>query len=690
MALARVAGSLSKQGPPPEVQDRLKRGAARRDDGKPWRQEAWAFFRGEQYSFVNSERQLIQQPTVVAQNGTGKPSHRQRRVYNLITPVVGHKVSQATSRVPGYEVNPSTQDESRREAAGLSRKVLWFGYEQWDLSRAAEDVVTHALVGDEGFAWPFFDTTIGPFIDDGDGGQIGQGDVRVRTFGANEVYWEPGLRFEESRWHAVEQARPASEVKAMPGYKGGKLTPDATTKQGSSERVASNTDLVLVVDYLERPSKEWPEGRWITVANDRVICEQGYPCRDHEDKVLDEPVLHKLAFITDPDSDRDMGLVRFLVDPQRTFSHANNKQVEWMTLALNPQAVVKNGTLRQRLNDMPGMVYNFTGSGEVQWRETPPMPPELSTIKDEARTVLQFIAADQDIPEGVDAARAVAAFTERDQAVWQKFYANLAKFHSRLARHCLYLVQRFYTEERVVYIKGPFGTESVENFMGAQLLGQADVTVLPGSIEPRTRQQIDQKVAFFAAQGWITPEAAMHAMNGGDADNLIQDIDYAVARVHRTIQAIKAGENVLLGGPEIVVGIEPATLPLDPLTGIAQPNPTAGSPIMAPVWMPRYTDNIPVWKSVLNQWFQTEDYERLPQPMQVAANLIQQKVLELDAQKQMEAAQAQQAMAEGQGMANAASPQGPKALPDGPTPEGNQLPTMNQPPDQMALMATSQ
>jgi hypothetical protein len=676
--------------PDPEIEDRLTRGRARMKDGAPYRAECWAFFRGDQFAYVNSEKFLVRQNTVRNQDGSGKPDHRQRKVYNLVTPVIGHKVSGATSRVPAYETNASTQDPEDINAARLSGKVARFGYDAWSIRQATVDAVTHALVGDEGFAWPFFDNTIGPYVDDGEGGTVGVGEIRVRTFGASEVFWEPGLRFDESRWHAVEQARPIEDVRAE--YDCGPLAADAQPSAdsvSSSERTPTNTKLVLVTDYLERPSQKEQDGRWITIANGKVISTRNYPCEDHEGKVLDEPVLHKLSFISDPDSDRDMGLMRFLVDPQRAFSHAYNKQNEWVQLALSPQIVVKNGVLKQKLNDMPGMVYNFMGSGDATWRETPPIPPELEQLKASSKEILQFIAADQDIPQGVESARGIAAAFERDESVWAEFYSHLAEFHSRLMRHCLYLVQRFYTEPRLIKIKGRFGAETIADFQGADLRGQVDVTVLPGSITPRTRKEVEEKVSFFAAQGWISPQAALYAMNGGNAEDLINDVDLAVSRVSRIIQAIKAGPEILLNSPEVVVGIEPPTLPdptgiIDPmtLTPVEIPNPKAGLPIKAPNWMPRYSDNTAIWKAKFDEWFQTEEYENLDEPMQEAAANVYVQIIQTENQKAAEAQMAETQAAMEQGMGNAAKPQGAKPRPDSPVPEGNTMATRNQPPDQ--------
>jgi hypothetical protein len=86
----------------------------------------------------------------------------------------------------------------------------------------------------------------------------------------------------------------------------------APTLRGRRTRRARK--LVMVTDFLERPCQRYPTGRWLTIANNRVVAgvqldeegkpltdEQGkpvyrpYPLTDHDDKPVDEPVLHRLS-----------------------------------------------------------------------------------------------------------------------------------------------------------------------------------------------------------------------------------------------------------------------------------------------------------------------------------------------------------------------------------------------------------
>jgi hypothetical protein len=988
MALVAAAVDKAKELLSPEpveipqpIVERLKRGRDAMREGAPKRNECLAFARGDQYRWVDGKNVLQSQNTTTTIDGRGKPRHRIRQVRNLIFNIIEMEIASSVQKVPGYEVSPSSGEPRRETAAALAQKVALYGYDKWNLRHVTEHVCRLALIADEGFAWPYFDNTVGPYLpEDENGKRVGQGEIKVRVFSGNEVFWEPGVPFDDSRWIGIEQARDIPSVMEMEGYLGGKLTADG--QKAETDKLNPQQKLVLVTDYLERPSPKNPEGRWITMANDRVIVgERPYPCLDGEGNVCDEPVLHKLTYSMDPENDRDSGLVRHLLDAQRTVnycvagetsvqtkdgprdarslagetvetltrdgryrpakwasygtqplwrvefsdgqeifatkehgwivrgktkdervvtedllgrrvpvvarepsapadrdewiagvrnglvygdgttatrhladgtpvrysrmsqyndncelierffpgehgerrevggrtmlttyglppelkaipdptrpvdylrgflagliaadgsvnsggavlvnsskredllqvgeiaraagvpttslrrtrggtaykedaelfalglnkgafvngavdenlllrpfhqmrmhgslkdrgvrmttrkvvavepterveevfcceepkteswvisggivtSNCNNKISEWAALAQNPQLLIVNGFLKQKLTDEAGAVYNVAGTGEMQWRPTPNTPQELFQLKEEASGEMNTIAGQLNLPSAGTSAKAFAAMIERETTRRANFIENLAQFHSRLMRHCLYLVQRHYTEPRLLMVRGPRGIQPIKDFYGAELLGEVDVRVAAGSLETLTHQAIEAKIMAFAERGWISPHAAMAAINAGTAENLIDSYERDVARANLIIQKVLEGPEVLFSTPprRPFFGEDPG---LDPETGLPREFVSG--------WMPRPFDDVKVQKDVFADWMKGTEYDDLDPPSQEAANQYYDALLEIEAKQQAQAAQAQALTAESLGMSNAAKPGGPPPLPD--------------------------
>ena len=63
----------------------------------------------------------------------------------------------------------------------------------------------------------------------------------------------------------------------------------------------------------------------------------------------------------------------------------------------------------------------------------------------------------------------------------------------------------------------------------------------------RSRQQIREEVLAYADRGWVSPQVAMAAIQGGTAEKLIQGYELDVARANRIIQAIRQGTVMDMG-----------------------------------------------------------------------------------------------------------------------------------------------
>jgi hypothetical protein len=197
----RVLRDSEKVKPGKTVEERLKRGRGRMKEQAPKRNECLAFARGDQHVYQGASG-LVPRPTTVAD---GKQPWRVRQVHNMLKDVIEREVSAATQRVPSYDVTPSTLDPEDVAASQIAEQVALYGFEQWNIRSVVERVVSYAVIADEGFAIPYFDNQVGDRITD----EIATGEIKIRVLGPNEVYWEPGVNFEDSRWYAIEQARAA-------------------------------------------------------------------------------------------------------------------------------------------------------------------------------------------------------------------------------------------------------------------------------------------------------------------------------------------------------------------------------------------------------------------------------------------------------------------------------------------------
>ncbi len=642
---------------PRDVDERITRGLKEVQEDASKRRLCQHFLKGEAYFYLDNKRQLNFQDTAPGVR-SGKPSHRVRNRYNFIRPMVDAKVSSSTTRVPGYEVTPTTTDPEAAAASRLSEKILRGKYETWGLREARVKAATTAI-GGGGLAYgmPYFDPNVGPFREV-DGAWVGEGEIKIMLFNGNEVLSEPGVPFNDSRWYAARQARPISEVKAMPGYNGVPLAADA--RMGDLPTDPVRRDMAMVTMYFERPCARYPRGRSFISSGGNLITEPGdYPL-EHAGQILDEPLIHRLVYRQDPDNDRDLGLTWELIDFQRTLNDIYNKMVELKNRALALRMMAPEGSLLKAPGDDPnGIDYYRPVGGQKPEYERAPDPNIMGQLLQMRETVLsdmKYVASDNDVQAAPNVATgSIQAEIQQSANRWSQFMGDLARWDSTMARHCLLLAQEHYTEERVLKIKGRFGWEPDAAFRGADILGQVSVTVNPATIETHSKTAMLNTLGWIQANfpGYVRPEVAMEiALYGASPDSIIESFEFDKARINSIIQRIRDGSIMTMKTREMT----------DPMTGVV---------MQVPDWMPREFDNIDIQMWVYENWLKSNDFDRLPVEHHAVAMLIYEGMKQLQAQKQAEAAAAQTAQAEALGETNAAKPQQAKPMPSTPNPAGD-------------------
>lgn len=702
-ARAAVAGGSMQTAAPPtpvsvqpvavpsDVKKRIHRVHASMKRVAPRRRQNVEFARNNHYVSINKKGDgLDHQSTIDKKWGGPKPDHRVRRSHDILAPILKGKISAATQRIPGYEVLEATSDPEDYSAARVSEKVLVAGYERWGVRKAFRRAVWNALVTEEAFVMPFFDDCIGPYVEederDEESGEpvygedeqprkkvVGMGEIRYAVFSGLEVGWQPGVQFEDARYYVIVHARPREQVEAEPGFTGPPLTADATLLPdylGEKPKIA-DSDLVLVTDYLERPCASQPNGRRVIEACGRQIFpEEDYPLFDEEGNVVDEPCLRRMSYAIDGEADHDRGLVTSLIETLRDFDFASNKAVEYLQLVMVPQMVVPEGSILPEtvIDDTPGLIVElgedaWRNGMEPKWREMPSMPGEFGAERDRAQALMGFIASENQI--SAESAKAIESLVQHDALAWQDFMEEVADCFAATGRDSLCLAQIHYTEERMVRFRGRTGWESIPEFKGADIRCQTDVRVDPGSIEPLTRQVIEQRIMNVASMfpGYFPPETLIAALNAGDFDRLNESFEEDEAQINFLIAQIRAGTFKDLplrpalpgeGGPE-----------LDPETGQPKIGPDGRPVMLAQIegWMPRTFDNPSVWKRRLEAFMKSDEWRHLDPPAQQATGLIYNGVLEIEARNAAKQAAIQNQTAEQLGAANAAKPQQAKAMP---------------------------
>jgi len=685
---------------PPDVEAKLKRAKQGLDEVAPRRKEAIAFARNEHYvSIDKGGTKLIRQSTVPVSDGGTKPNHRVRISNDILSPILQGKRSAATQRIPGYEVLPATMDPEDYTAARIAKNVAVAGYDIWKFKEGFRRGTWDAFVTEEAFFVPVWDAERGPFMEvpseeeDGEPTVIGMGEVKLEVYSGLQVSWEPGVEYNDAPYYVIEEARAVESVEQQRGFIGKKLTADADAGDGKGPKKSKGSHMVMVTEFLERPCSKYPRGRRLIFANGQEIFpEEDYPLQDAEGEVVDAPYLHRLAYNVEGESERAHGLVQSLIETVRLFDYASNKAAEFLQLCLVPQMIAPEGAVKGVITDEPGAVIEVDEqvlqAGNIQWREMPSMPREFDNERERAMTQLGFIANNSPIPARMESAKAVEAIASKDILAWEDFIEDLAEVHAGVMRDALVLVQRFYTEERMLKFRGRTGWEQILDFRGADIRGQTDVRVRPGSLEPLTQAMIEQKIMNVAtlAQGSIPPEVVIAALSSSNIDKLNEFYEEDEAQANFIIAQIRAGTFKDLPDRPVFKGEEAPALDPEtgaiaeweeepsweleperdeggkPVPGTGKLVPGTGRPVMqktVPGWMPRPFDGVPLIKHRVEVFMKSDEWRHLDEEAQEATLIYYDALQRLEAQQAARKAQVQSQEAARLGMENAAAPQPP-------------------------------
>jgi hypothetical protein len=645
---------------PHDVHDKTTRGREAMLKDKDIRRVCVKFFQNEPYWYVKARGGLGVLGSAL--DATDKQDYRIRNKYNFVGNVVAGKVSAASQRVPGYEINPSSSDPEDIAQARISQQTAFWGHDKWRLRRLKKKVITNALVQREGFAMPYFDPNVGPFrLDEETGKYVGAGDLKHLCLSRGEVMWEPDVDFEDSPWYGIERGVLPEVIERIPGFVGGSLNKDAKT--ADTQEGKTSKEMVRLTEFLERPCPKYPDGRRIFIANEVVVVDhrkvdpelkmgtwwEPYPYIGSDGEIIDEPVIHRLSWVVDPEGD-DRGLVEEIIDLQRTIMDCWNKLLEYKNRALHLQMIAPRGSNMVRRQDGPGITYYYdTVNGQRPEWERLPDPGyvgQLAQMLEMAKADLRALASDFESPADLTdvSGKSLNAAVEQAATRWQSFIGDLAEFDSRYMRHCLALVATHFTEPRIIEIRGVHGWEPSKSFTGQDLASQVNVRVSPGSIESKSRQALMQEIQFLTAT-WgpevISPELAVAAIHSGDMESLFKPYQLHKARAWDLIQKVKGNYEQVMNMPprqDLQIG--------DPAMDF-----------MVPGWMPRKQDNVAIWKEVLATYMCEPDYDLQPPEVQQTLQLIWDGLEWEEQRKMMAMADQQMDVASELGAANAARPQ---------------------------------
>lgn len=464
------------------------------------------------------------------------------------------------------------------------------------------------------------------------------GDIDVCVKGEPHVFRDPAATsFEEAEWAIVEEFLSPDELQSR--YKV-KLQPDSVAPDYEVPlpftNVASAPEKVVKKVYCGyfKPTPALPKGRYVVFTENpnKILYDGPWPF-----PFTDLPLV-RFSGPRVPGSSVDEALVTHARPYQKLINAILSKVVEHVYLTIRPQMIAPVGSLRQRLTNEPGAVFEFQpmgGGGQAlvpQWREMPNLPPYVFTFLDNIQARLDRLFNLQMVNQGtpppnVEAGIAIdllqEAATDQVAPIIQQMEDSLARAGNLMAK----LAQKYYTEPRLLKVIGAGGTAKARQFMNSDLEGGFSFHAEAGSGLPRTRAGRQARIESLASMGVLQPSQMWKYLDMGDLKGLAQQLATDEEQAERESEFLKQGRplNVIeLNNAQqaLAQGINPETG--QPL----QPGDNPAQIIQRAALKPKLHENLQVHLFKHAQWMNSPDFESLPFEVQQNAFIHYQETIQ--------------------------------------------------------------
>ncbi len=271
---------------------------------------------------------------------------QEREIFNHIAPIYDVRCAKLFKSKPHFVVVPATNDERDKQASKVSKKILDSVQYKLGMENLIEQAIKWSEVCGTAFYKVTWNSESGQLIaKDENGKDIRGGEVEVEVVSPFEIFPDSSTCEDISECQSIIHARvlSVSQIKAMYGIDVvgktincysldnvvsglGGLGYNATATK-LIEGAKSNSGLVL--EKYIRPNTEYPDGRLIIVAGDRLVYDGALPYLCGEDKLRDFPFVRQIS-LEKTGCFWGSSVIERLIPVQRAYNAVKNRKHEFI------------------------------------------------------------------------------------------------------------------------------------------------------------------------------------------------------------------------------------------------------------------------------------------------------------------------------------------------------------------------
>lgn len=352
------------------------------------------FLCGNQYCYVNKRGEIFDEDSDFSWQNKG--------VFNHIAPIIETRLAKFYRVNPVIAIRPKSDDDKDVTDATLAEKLLDSAFKNIQIENVVKQVTNWSEVCGTAFYKVVWDNCGGNSLGMVDGKEVFEGDVKVIAVSPFEIYPDNLYKEEITECDSIIHAKVVrvDEIKRLYNVDvvGEDIDVFGSNESGSlglnknfSSRKISNAQ--IVIEKYEKPTLEFPNGRLITVAGDKLLYYGELPYKNGKNQSRVYPFVKQVS-VNVSGSFFGSSIIDRLIPVQRAYNAVKNRKHEFLNRLSTGILTVEDGSID--VDDLveeglsPGKVLVYRqGSKAPEIMEGNSLPPDFND--EEEKLLSEFV-----------------------------------------------------------------------------------------------------------------------------------------------------------------------------------------------------------------------------------------------------------------------------------------------------------
>lgn len=399
-----------------------------------------------------------------------------RSVFNHIAPIIDTRLAKLSRVRPSMSVRAASSEDCDLRAAEISSDILAATAQRISLDKVISRATEWSEVCGTAFYKVTWNADAGKRLGESDGKEVFEGDVEVSVIPPFEIFPDNLFAGDISELQSIIHARavPVSKINEL--YNLSLKGEDIDVFSLNSSQLSANggyrakkvsSDLhehVLVIERYERPSREFPNGRYVSVAGNALLECSELPYLNSVSGERDFPFIRQVS-TSQVGGFFGVSLVERLIPVQRAYNAVKNRKYEFMNRISMGVLNVEDGSVdTDELIDeglSPGKVIVYRqGSRPPQMMASNSVPIDFTY--EEERLNGEFVSLSgtsemsrtSDVSSTTLSGAAIELLIEQDETRLSISAESVRGAIKEVGKHVLRLFRQFATGTRIMRSAG--------------------------------------------------------------------------------------------------------------------------------------------------------------------------------------------------------------------------------------------